>query len=134
MHIKKLPPAYFNNILQRHYSKLLILTGILCFILAKLHYPAIGFFRIALFALGVYLCVRSYGFPQWRFLKFLGLLSLNIYLVHGEILVRLPREWTGAVAYAVVLACSISLAFLMYKVRCWFTERKKQSVESKKIG
>ena len=79
-------------------------------------YSVVRFFGMNLLPIVIYLCIRHYGFPQWKFLKITGVLSLNIYLIHGCFLPYIPRSWSGFVVYPMLVSVVIIVAFLVKRV------------------
>lgn len=68
-------------------------------------------------ALGFYVCIRHYGFPQWPWLVYLGSISLNIYLAQGLILELTPKDWNGYFSFLFIVTISVAVALIMKQSR-----------------
>lgn len=72
-------------------------------------------------AVSVYLIIRCLGMVNWRIFNWIGVFSLEVYLIHG-ILIIFARELLSPVGlvgvpfYLVVIICSIISAFGLHKL------------------
>jgi len=64
-----------------------------------------------------YACIRLYGSPGWKPLVWLGGISLNIYLVHGIILLALLKRLPPLAALCGTVLLSVAAAFAMQLLR-----------------
>lgn len=85
-----------------------------------------SFIGINLIALMTYVCMRLYEFPKFRFLIFLGEISLNIYLIHGIFISCFQEFETNKYIILIsVLITSCISAYFIKMVRSYIENRFK---------
>lgn len=110
--------AYFdvyphNLLIKFQKYGLYVLCAIIGISTFWLDYAAVRFIVINISAIAVYFCVRYYGFPQWKWLNFIGVISLNIYLIHGIFLRWIQLQWNCWILHmqlCIGSSCTIILA------------------------
>lgn len=111
----ELRPGNPFKTIKRHW--LLFLAGLFLLCLTLLPISISKFVEINFSALAIYFLIRIYGFPQWKWLCFLGTISLNIYLIHGIIIKWTPKEWNYYISYIFICVATIILAATLNSIR-----------------
>lgn len=82
-------------------------------------------------AISVYVIIRALGMFNWKFLRWVGDFSLEVYLIHGIFilfLTKIPDFPTGIWLYLVTLACSLPAAFAIHRLAYLRPFSRKRSI------
>lgn len=136
------PLGYFIAIYEKQIDKLLLNQKYLSILLMLfftllgfgiLYYKVSSLIQIYELILLTYLVIKLYGFPKWETLLWLGDISLNIYLIHGIILLTTKKFIINPyLALLTVIFISSITAYGLKKVRESY--EKLLSIHKKKIG